>query len=1082
MAGLSVGELEGSLRLQEQFTAQMANVLAIVSKQVDAMQKQLESLEKKSDSVAQGIQLGFMIKVGEKMFDGLRSAVTAIPGFIQGAIASTVEWGGVFTDTAARIGTSTIALQQWKVEGSLVGVDMQTIAQSANLMQRNLVNNSAAFTGLGLSVANLRAMKPEDAFNAVAKRIAEIPTQADKAAAAMDAFGRGGLALLPLLSSGYGNAAAAAERLGIIMSEQVVAAADDVGDKVTMLTATFEGFEHNIGAAVVTSEPLHILLEGLTEIMGSLSGSVNDSQASLRGLVDGGIILVANALEVGIKAVGYAIDIWSGFKIGVIGVTSAIEILVMWLMKEAEAILHPTQAIALFKAGMKEMEGIALKGADAIQVEIKSNTDRRNVIDSVAAQMDALAVKIAAADGITHKSAEGVKAHGEAYNKLTKDAKAAAKAAEDAAKALLKKNEEEGKELIRLNSQQMKATETLNEQLAKHFEKTSQDKIKADQDWWDEQQKIQDEYDKTWHAIAEDDAKRAEERKNQWLDLGDTIASIGKQMGGMFGSIGSIISTGISAWKNYGKELTNVQKAQAAVAAGMTALNIIQSNKDNMSGANAAMNGAAQGAAAGLAFGPVGAIVGGLAGAILGFFSGSKFRAIANTAGKTLGVEMSKELTKAVEATMKKFNVKADVAALLNLDKAMAESTKSAGEFAPQVLALFAGIASKAIPAAEGVKQIGLAFSRMAEEAAKDGGIASQAMLATIAASNATGIRVKEVQDFVQQTVTTGANGIAAMFAYLGQKAGATAEDFQRVGGFALAGIAAMKEQGFTLLQIFEAIGPALDAALAAAQKAGVEIGGAFGELLNFRQLIEDNKLLVASVEGTSAVILMLYNTGKLTGDNLHNILTQGQKDYDDLRNAGFSNIEALTIQQDSLRTLDKLYREGKITLDETTKAHIEEARAAGLLDPTPQEQMLAATQQMNVTIALLAQAMGVKLPEAIRKSIAEWEKLNKTASQTPGQPSAPKGPPTNYNDPNRERTGFATGLFSRALPMDINATLHKGERVEITPASQTASRNAADSGLSMVARQVAGLRQDFAALPSTLVRAMRVARQQEID
>jgi len=51
---------------------------------------------------------------------------------------------------------------------------------------------------------------------------------------------------------------------------------------------------------------------------------------------------------------------------------------------------------------------------------------------------------------------------------------------------------------------------------------------------------------------------------------------------------------------------------------------------------------------------------------------------------------------------------------------------------------------------------------------------------------------------------------------------------------------------------------------------------------------------------------------------------------------------------------------------------------------------------------------------------------------------------------PPSDEPGHALGFFSHSLPYDYSFRAHMGERVEITPASQTASRNAQGGGISL--------------------------------
>lgn len=105
---------------------------------------------------------------------------------------------------------------------------------------------SAAFQGLGLSVEDLNGMNTADRFQAIAKAIAQLPTEAERAAAATQVFGRAGADLLPMFEGGAEGIARATEeanKFGTALSTAQ-------GRDVTKMVSSFETAQVAISGVV----------------------------------------------------------------------------------------------------------------------------------------------------------------------------------------------------------------------------------------------------------------------------------------------------------------------------------------------------------------------------------------------------------------------------------------------------------------------------------------------------------------------------------------------------------------------------------------------------------------------------------------------------------------------------------------------------------------------------------------------------------------------------------------------------------------------------------------------------------------
>jgi lambda family phage tail tape measure protein len=122
--------------------------------------------------------------------------------------------------------------------------------------QINGEEGSAALKALGVSATDAHGqIRPTEAVLLdLAEKFARMPDGADKAALAVKLFGKEGLAIIPFLNQGREGISALmeeAQRLGLVMSEDVARASEIFNDNLTRLSAIFEGVQRQIGAAVI---------------------------------------------------------------------------------------------------------------------------------------------------------------------------------------------------------------------------------------------------------------------------------------------------------------------------------------------------------------------------------------------------------------------------------------------------------------------------------------------------------------------------------------------------------------------------------------------------------------------------------------------------------------------------------------------------------------------------------------------------------------------------------------------------------------------------------------------------------------
>lgn len=273
-------------------TAQLATAVADVNKRLDSMG---EAGKKAGDDLGtlKNIEIGKLALGGIKAVSG---AFTTLSKSVLGAVESIVSFGKSvadeldnLNDVAARTGVGVEALQAYGAAAKLSGTDVETFAKSIQKLSVNIGNatdekSAKKFTALGIAFEELKAATPTEQFEMVADALARISDPAERAAAAVKLFGKGGIELGPLFSEGPGALTKMREEavaLGQVVSEdsiKAIAAMNDAFDKVWMTVKGITG-----------------------QIVGELAGPIADIAADLLNVVKAaGPSQIANSIAQGL--------------------------------------------------------------------------------------------------------------------------------------------------------------------------------------------------------------------------------------------------------------------------------------------------------------------------------------------------------------------------------------------------------------------------------------------------------------------------------------------------------------------------------------------------------------------------------------------------------------------------------------------------------------------------------------------------------------------------------------------------------------------------------------------------------------
>ena len=274
---------------------------------IDAKTKGENNIKRLGNSM-QGVEgkaknLGMAVRGVGNAFKALfaAAAVAGFSAFVKGAIDSADAFGKLST----RTGIAADKLQAYANAGKLADVSqsdletgLRTLARTQAEAADGVATYSEAYAKLGLSVKKADgSLKPSDQLlGEIADKFADLPNGPEKAAVAMDVFGRSGSKLITLLNGG----SEALERFNYGTSENFAQNAELFNDKITTLQIQFDGFRMQLADALLPT------LNAIIEVFQDLFASETDF-SSLFAVID-----------VGIRGIAFA----------VLGVTKAIDELV----------------------------------------------------------------------------------------------------------------------------------------------------------------------------------------------------------------------------------------------------------------------------------------------------------------------------------------------------------------------------------------------------------------------------------------------------------------------------------------------------------------------------------------------------------------------------------------------------------------------------------------------------------------------------------------------------------------------------------------------------------------------------------
>lgn len=289
-------------------------------------------------------QMSAFLDISKGRAEALAGALGRLAGVFAAAagtvalVHSQAQAADAIGDTAAAVGISTNALQEWQYVATLSGSSAEEMSNSLMLLGRSLAaageggkEQSQALRRLGVDYRNADgSIRPmEQILDGIVDGFSGVEGQTQRVALATRLFGRQGARLVPLLSQGREGVAALRrefQELGGGASPEAIAAAAEYNDNLDRLSTSFFGLGQRIanfflpsfvrildaftsGARAVFSfvDRTHLVQAALVTMLGAMVAIGVPAAASLVAAF-GPIIVTALLVAAGIAAVVLAVD------------------------------------------------------------------------------------------------------------------------------------------------------------------------------------------------------------------------------------------------------------------------------------------------------------------------------------------------------------------------------------------------------------------------------------------------------------------------------------------------------------------------------------------------------------------------------------------------------------------------------------------------------------------------------------------------------------------------------------------------------------------------------------------------------
>ncbi len=846
----------------------------------------------------------------------LAAAATAVGVAIKDSVGDVVAYGSHIQDLADKSHLGTDLIQELAYSAKQVGGDETAAADAAFKLQKAIGEGNPALERLGFNLATLRGQDTSTSLQQVVGAVLSLRTENEQAAAGAAIFEKSWLGARATFEEFSRGGREAAHQFGAVLTADVIANADKAGDNLAKMGAAIESIKLQFGAAFLSGGDVAAVILGIAAAAAKLGEAVREAAPQIKQLA---IALVA--ISAGPDVAQALADTLATLK---------------EMGKEAEAQAEARKFLAGLNAPAKA-PGVYLP-PDVLANLKKLKEDAEKL--SREAQKASHEAAQKSLDAWMKAARESDKAWEKFYDDMNQRGRQAAAELE---KDVLKRMQP-GRDLAMATGSADMQTAAFKAAGGLRELDMVVDESKG---YWT---KYQDVVDQELENAGSGVTKFAKTVAEKMADVASALSEISSSFSTLGAMLSNIGATGL------GKALDDLGQIAGGVSSGMQA---------------------------GAIFGPIGSAIGGAIGgisSIISVFSKPEWKKAMEEVGHKWGVAISEGLAKSIEATETKDHVSRAMAELLHVSDIIAESGLDPSKFKAQIGDLMNAVALGAVPATEGLSELGKAFEELKTAAESGSSASEQAIAEFIHRAKELGETIPGVTQFVGDALNKAAAGLQKFLENLqgnatGKRGQSILSPEQNAANEQLFGALYQAESAqLGVVAASEALKASFDDIVKSLPK-GAELSGPFAEAAHMMDLLnqEGFKKAAEGAQGLADVVKNLRLTDNLNQATVNATGTSAQTLYN----------QALAAQgatkTDALEAILPLL------------AELEKAKQAGaVLDPKSAE-LLAQAEADPVVSAMLpladAAERSVKVQEQIRDGVYKLGGM-----EFPGVPQAASG------------------------------------------------------------------------------------------
>ena len=264
---------------------------------------QLDAAKRKTDEAKDAAE-GWRGSLGKINGVAIGAAFAAAVVGVSAMVKKTIDAADSFSKLSAKSGIAVESLRELNYAASLSDVSTESLATGVRKLSQNMAaaaggakQQTAAFDAIGVSVKNVDgSLKGADQMvKELASKFATFKDGPEKAALAIELFGKQGAEMIPLLNGGAAGLAEMADeanRLGIVFDGDLAKNAEAFNDNLTRIQTSAEG-----AAVAITKEllpTLNNLAQAFVDAQGDGQSFASWLGSGLRTVVEAATIAIAN--------------------------------------------------------------------------------------------------------------------------------------------------------------------------------------------------------------------------------------------------------------------------------------------------------------------------------------------------------------------------------------------------------------------------------------------------------------------------------------------------------------------------------------------------------------------------------------------------------------------------------------------------------------------------------------------------------------------------------------------------------------------------------------------------------------------